>query len=130
MDKITSSFYWPGIHGDVTRFCRSCDKCQRTIQKGKVPKVPLELIPLIDTPFERVAVDLIYPIHPPSKQGHRYILTLIDYATRYPDATPLKSISTEAVAEALVNMGYVENAGTRQRAPGTGHRKHGHGKRG
>ena len=28
----------------------------------------------------------------------------MDYATRYPDAVPLKSISTEAVAEALVDM--------------------------
>ena len=61
-------------------------------------------MPLIDTPFKRVAVDLIGPIHPPSEQGHRYILTLVDYATRYPDAAPLKSISTEAVAEALVDM--------------------------
>ena len=104
MDKITSNFYWPGIHGDVTRFCRSCDICQRTIQKGKVPKVPLELMPLIDTPFKRVVVDLIGPIHLPSEQGHRYILALVDCATRYPDAAPLKSISTEAVAEALVDM--------------------------
>ena len=61
-------------------------------------------MPLIDTPFKRIAVDLIGPIHPPSEQGHRYILTLVDYATRYPDAVPLKSISTEAVAEALVDM--------------------------
>ena len=104
MDKITSNFYWPGIHGDVTRFCRSCDICQRTIQKGKVPKVPLELMPLIDTPFKRVAVDLIGPIHQPSEQGHRYILTLVDYATRYPDAAPLKSSSTEAVAERLLSI--------------------------
>ena len=101
MDRITSNFYWPGIHGDFTRFCRSCDICQKTIQKGKVP---LELMLLIDTPFKRIAVDLIGPIHPPSEQGHRYILTLVDYATRYPDAIPLKSISTEAVAEALVDM--------------------------
>ncbi len=103
-DKITSNFYWPGIHGDVTRFCRSCDICQKTIEKGKVPKVPLEMRPLIDTPFKRVAVDLIGPIYPPSEQGHRYILTFVDYATRYPDAVPLKSITTEAVAEALVDM--------------------------
>jgi hypothetical protein len=103
-DKITINFYWPGIHGDVTRFCRSCDICQKTIQKGKVPKVPLEMMPLIDTPFKRVAVDLVGPIYPPSEQGYRYILTLVNYTTRYPDAVPLKSISTEAVAEALVDM--------------------------
>ena len=32
------------------------------------------------------------------------ILTLVDYATRYPEAIPLKSVSSETVAEALVNM--------------------------
>ena len=66
--------------------------------------MPLEMMPLIDTPFKRVAVDLVGPIYLPSEQGHRYILTLVDYATRYPDAVPLKSITTEVVAEALVDM--------------------------
>ena len=32
------------------------------------------------------------------------VLTLVDVATRYPEAIPLKSISTEAVAEALVEI--------------------------
>ena len=36
--------------------------------------------------------------------GHRYILTLVDYATRYPEAVPLKKITTEAVAEALLDI--------------------------
>ena len=103
-DKITSNFYWPGIHSDITRFCQSCDICQRTVTKGNVSKVPIEKMPLIDTPFKRVAVDLVGPIYPPSESGHRYILTLVDYATRYPDAVPLKSITTESVAEALVDM--------------------------
>ena len=93
-DKITSNFYWPGIHSDIPRFCQSCDICQRTVAKGNVSKVPMEKMPLIDTP----------PIYPPSESGHRYILTLVDYATRYPDAVPLKSITTESVAEALVDM--------------------------
>ena len=103
-DKITSNFYWPGIHSDITRFCQSCDICQRTVAKGNVSKVPIEKMPLIDTPFKRVAVDLVGPIYPPSESGHRSILTLVDYATRYPDAVPLKSITTESVAEALVDM--------------------------
>ena len=37
-DKIESAFYWPGIQGDVTRFCKSCDVCQKTVNKGSVPK--------------------------------------------------------------------------------------------
>ena len=58
-DKIQSAFYWPGIQGDVTRFCKSCDVCQKTVNKGSVPKVPLQKTPLIDKPFKRVAIDLV-----------------------------------------------------------------------
>ena len=103
-DKIQSAFYWPGIHGDVPRFCKSCDACQETVNKGSVPKMPLQKMPLIEKPFKRVAIDLVGPISPPSEIGHRYILTLVDFATRYPEAVPLKTIDTETVAEALVNI--------------------------
>ena len=103
-DKIQSAFYWPGIQGDVTRYCKSCDVCQKTVNKGSVPKVPLEKMPLIDKPFKRVAIDLVGPIGPPSEDGHRYILTLVDFATRYPEAVPLKNNDTETVAEALVDI--------------------------
>ena len=90
LDRILSSFHWPGIHSDVSRFCQSCDVCQRTIEKGKVQKVPLEKKPIIDIPFHRIAVDLVGPIFPLSDRGHRYILTIVDFATRYPEAVPLK----------------------------------------
>jgi len=103
-DKIQSAFYWPGIQGDVTRYYKSCDVCQKTVNKSSVPKVPLEEMPLIDKPFKRVAIHLVGPISPPSEAGHRYILTLVDFATRYPEAVPLKNINTETVAEALVDI--------------------------
>ena len=46
----------------------------------------------------------VVPISPPSEEGHRYILTLADFATRYPEAVPLKTIDIETVADALVNI--------------------------
>ena len=104
VDKIQSSFYWPGIQGDVTLYSKSCDVCQKTVNKGSVPKVSLEKMPLIDKSFKRVAIDLVGPIGPPSEDGHRYILTLVDFATRYPEAVPLKKIDIETVAEALVDI--------------------------
>ncbi|XP_061195768.1 uncharacterized protein LOC133203996 [Saccostrea echinata] len=118
VDRISSSFYWPGIQGDVKRYCQSCDVCQRTFPKGKVTKVPLEKMPLIDTPFERVAVDLVGPIAPVTEKGNRYILTVVDYSTRYPEAIPLKGIETERVAEAL----YLQHDGHTERNP----YRHGH----
>ncbi|RUS77740.1 hypothetical protein EGW08_014499 [Elysia chlorotica] len=76
----------------------------KTINKGAIPRAPLQNIPVVDVPFKRVAVDLVGPIDPTSEDGHRYILTLVDYATRYPEAVPLKRIDGEAVAGALVNI--------------------------
>ena len=104
LDRVVSEFFWPGVCGDVARFCKSCDICQRTIQKGRVTKLPLGKMPLIDTPFKRVAVDIVGPIEPRSGKKSRYILTMIDYATRFPEAVALPSIETERVAEAMIAM--------------------------
>ncbi|XP_070200974.1 uncharacterized protein [Littorina saxatilis] len=103
-NRVWRHFYWPGICTDVRRFCASCDKCQKVVAKGRVRKVPLEKMPLIDEPFRRVTVDIIGSILPASEDGNRYILTMVDYATRYPEAIPLKSIEATRVAEALVTM--------------------------
>ncbi|XP_064463594.1 uncharacterized protein LOC135374580 [Ornithodoros turicata] len=94
----------PRVQADVQRFVRSCDSCQKTTPKGRIARAPLQSMPKIDTPFERVAVDIVGPISPPSRSGNRYILTLVDFATRYPDAIPLRSIETERVAEGLVEI--------------------------
>ena len=104
LDKVRSNFFWPKLQADVRRHCQSCDICQRTTPKGRTTKVPLGSTPLIDAPFDRVAIDIVGPIVPCSDRGHRYILVLVDYATRYPEAVPMKSIESERVAEELVNM--------------------------
>ena len=97
-DKILSEFHWPGLQGNIIRYCRSCDICQRTFPKGKVQKVPISDMPLIDIPFARVAIDLVGPIHPPSERGNRFILTVVDYASRYPEAIPVVMGGTMAPA--------------------------------
>ena len=103
-ERVWSTFYWPGMCTDIRRYCQSCDRCQKITPRGKVSKVPLGKMPLSHTPFEKVAVDIVGPIKPASDDGNRYILVVVDYATRYPEATPLKSIESERVAEALWHM--------------------------
>nr|XP_054770320.1 uncharacterized protein LOC129278127 [Lytechinus pictus] len=103
-DKVLANFYWPGVQADITRYCRSCDICQRTVPKGRIPKVPLGKMPVIDVPFLRVAVDLVGPIKPVTARKNMYILTIVDYATRYPEAVALANIETSTVAEAMVEV--------------------------
>nr|XP_006813473.1 PREDICTED: gypsy retrotransposon integrase-like protein 1-like [Saccoglossus kowalevskii] len=104
LDRIMSQFFWPNLHADVKRYCQSCDVCQKTTPRGRVGKVPLGHMPLISIPFQRVGVDLVGPIMSDNPRKYRYILVLVDYATRYPEASPLKNIRAETVAEELVNM--------------------------
>lgn len=104
LDRILLSFYWPGVGADVKRFCRSCDICQRVVHKGKVVKVPLERTPVIETPFDRVSIDLIGPMSPASERGNRYVLVVVDHASRYPEAIPLRFIDTVTIAEALLEI--------------------------
>ena len=96
VDRITSNFHWPGVVADVARFCRSCDICQKT--------VPLGEMPLMEELFKRVAMVLVGPISPVSKKGDRYILTVVDFATRYSGAVALPKIETNRVAEALLEV--------------------------
>ena len=79
-------FYWPGVVMDVVRHCRSHNICQRTIEKGRVRKAPMNTMPLFDTPFKRIDVDIIEPIEPMTDRRNRCILTLVDYPKRYPEA--------------------------------------------
>ena len=102
-DRVTSNFFWPGAHDDVSRYYQSCDICQRTIPKGRCGKTPLVAMPIIGEPFARVAIDLVGPL-PMSGRKHRWILTLVDCATRYPEAIPMKGIDTIECAEELVNI--------------------------
>ena len=102
-DRVTSNLFWPGAYDDVSRYCQSCDICQRTIPKGRCGKTPLVAMPIIGEPFARVAIDLVGPL-PMSGRKHRWILTLVDCATRYPEAIPMKGIDTIECAEELVNI--------------------------
>jgi transposase InsO family protein len=104
LNRIMAQFYWPGIQMDVTRYCKSCDICQRTLPKGRVTRAPLMEMPTMDVPFKRVAVDIVGPINPRSENGKKYILTLVDYATRYPEAVAMSNIETVTVAEALLDI--------------------------
>ena len=103
-DKLFQKFFWPGASSDVVRFCKSCVVCQKYGAKGNVMKVPLKSMPVISEPFSKIAIDIIGPISPVSERGNRYILTIIDYATRFPEAVAIKNIDTITVAESLVEV--------------------------
>ena len=73
-------------------FCKSCDICQRTIQKVHVTKFPFGRLPLIKIPFKRVAIDKTGPIDSRSDRKFRYILTMKGNASRDPEAVTIRNV--------------------------------------
>lgn len=98
-ERILQRFFWPGIHKDIENYCRSCPECQRVAPKPpyRNPVIPL---PVIETPFERIGLDIMGPL-PRSSRGHQYILVILDYATRYPEAIPLRKATARQIAKEL-----------------------------
>ncbi|KAL5475937.1 hypothetical protein EMCRGX_G025817 [Ephydatia muelleri] len=100
--RILRRFYWPSVFQDIENLCKSCRICQKA-SKQRVKAAPVISLPVISEPFSRVAMDIV-GLLPRSKAGHRYILVLCDYATRYPEAIALRSIDAEHIAEELLKL--------------------------
>ena len=55
-----------------------------------------------DRTFQKeIAIDIVGEL-PRSSTGYSYILTIVDYATCYPEAISLRSVSYKTAADALV----------------------------
>uniref|UniRef100_A0A8C5LU21 Gypsy retrotransposon integrase-like protein 1 n=1 Tax=Leptobrachium leishanense TaxID=445787 RepID=A0A8C5LU21_9ANUR len=95
-------FFWPGVYKEVENFCKSCPECQLVAPKGQV-KAPLIPIPLVELPFERIGVDLVGPLEK-TAAGNHHILVIVDYATLYPEAIPLRNTSASTIANELIKL--------------------------
>ena len=100
--RILQRFYWPTVFRDVANYCRSCEECQK-IPGRSAPKALMVSLPVVLEPFSRIAMDIIGPL-PRSRSGNHFILVICDYATRYPEAIPLRNIDAEHIAEELVKV--------------------------
>ena len=99
-DRILQRYYWPGVFKDVAEYCRSCEVCQRSGPRrpARAEMIPM---PLMSQPFQRIAMDLVGPL-PRTQRGNRFILTICDYATRYPEAIALPTTEAPRIAKELV----------------------------
>ena len=99
--RILQRFFWPGVSHDVKEYCRSCAACQKTSKKA--PRAKMQSMPIIDEAFSRIAMDMIGPLDR-TYSGNKYILVVCNYATRYPEAIPLRNIDAETTSEAMVEV--------------------------
>ena len=101
-NRILKSYYWPGIWNDVRMWIKSCRKCQLCRPKP-FPKNTEDNATPVEQPFTRVGLDIIGPL-PMTKNGNSYIITLVDYFTKWPEAKAISNIKSEEVIKFLIEV--------------------------
>ena len=101
-ERVAARFYWPGMYNDIQEYCKSCSVCQLT-SKQKTSPFPLQPLPIIEVPFARIGMDIVGPLER-TQSGHRYILVVCDYATRYPEAFPLRKVTATTISQAILQL--------------------------
>ncbi len=99
---INKRFTWPGIHGDVMSFVKSCDVCLRVNSQGNRKSKIVER-KIVSVPFESVAVDIVGPL-PNAKRGVKYLFTYICLASRWPEALPMRTASAPEAAQCFMDI--------------------------
>lgn len=72
---------------------------------------PIQPLPIISTPFEHLGMDIVGPMER-SQSGNRFMLVITDYATKYPEVFPLKSIKVRHLLLARVGLRNCEEQST------------------
>ncbi len=100
LKKIQPRFYWPKMHGQLKRFCRSCPGC--VFYKSEAPRNQGVLQPFVATePFSVVHCDFIGPIQT-TTSGNKYICVFVDKFTRWVECVATKDCAAETAADALI----------------------------
>jgi hypothetical protein len=98
-ERIQRDYYWPGLRAIVNDYVKSCRDCAM-FKPASVNTTP-PLMPITSThPFELIEMDIVGPF-PVSDKGNRYILTVIDHFTRWPEAYALSKQDTQSVLDCL-----------------------------
>jgi hypothetical protein len=85
---------------DCLKVAKSCHGCQIHGDFKHLPPVPLH--PTVPAwPFEAWGIDVIGPIDPPSSRGHRFILAITDYFSKWAEAVSLREVKTDNVISFL-----------------------------
>lgn len=93
--KLQRLYYWPKMYDEIKKYVESCHECQiQGVHRKNNPIYAIEP----NAPWKRVGIDFIGPM-PITEKGNRYVITAIDYFTRFPEARAVPRATAQEAAK-------------------------------
>ena len=101
---VAARFHWPRLYETVKKFIKSCEQCQRNnITCLEKAKQTLNPVPVPTAIWQQIGIDLMGPL-PESPEGHLYVMTAVDYFSKWVEMFPLKSKTAIEIGEKLYQL--------------------------
>ena len=102
LDTLRRRVVCPRMTMDVKEVYQAFPTCQLATP-ATVKSAPLHPLPTIHTPFDRIAMD-IFGFLRRTRSGNKYVLVIMDYATKWPVGFPLCNITSETIIVCLIEV--------------------------
>jgi len=100
--RLRRSFYWSNMVNEIKRVIARCEKCQ--LNRPQPYPEPLETLPTkVEGPFVHLGLDIIGPLAK-TRNNNQYIIVVVDYFTKWVEAEPTQTITSQDVIKFLINV--------------------------
>ena len=93
---VAAKFVWPSLRKQVGIWAKTCLRCQAA-KVHRHTTAPVDQFVPATRRFDHIHVDIVGPL----PHNYRYLLTVVDRFTRWPEAIPLVDSQTTTCAKAL-----------------------------
>ena len=98
-ERIALTFYWPKMKETVQKYISECVSCQTRAPITFRDRVPITPVPRADRTFSHWVIDCAGPFSSHHME-YPYALLMVDSASRWPAAYPLRSLTAKSVSGA------------------------------
>ncbi|CAF1425819.1 unnamed protein product [Adineta ricciae] len=100
--RLSSRVFWPALRKDVYKYVQGCISCQQFKYNTQPLSMPMQLH-MVTEPWHTIGVDIMGPF-PITQRQKQYLLVVVDYFTRWVELFPLRTTTSNTIANVLVDQ--------------------------
>jgi hypothetical protein len=103
LELVQRRFYWPGMQHDIKIYVRTCPSCQRTKPSNRLPAGLLQPLPVPNSRWEEITMDLITML-PKTPRGFDAVIVFVDRLTKMAHFAPTTTgVTAPELAKIFMN---------------------------